>query len=93
MKKLIFITICLIVFSITESYSCTIIMVSDSKVTLAGSNEDSAFPLTILWFVPASKDNYGRICLGYKMMVNSVQGGNKKFRNDKGELSLYTQFE
>lgn len=80
MKKLILITIILIVVIKTESYSCTIIMVSDSKVTLAGSNEDSTFPLTILWFVPATKENYGRICLGYKMMMNSIQGG----MNEKG---------
>lgn len=80
MKKLILITIILIVILKTESYSCTIIMVSDSKVTFAGSNEDSTFPLTILWFVPATEKNYGRICLGYKMMMNSIQGG----MNEKG---------
>ena len=80
MKKLMLIAIILIALLKTESYSCTIVMVSDSKVTLAGSNEDSTFPLTILWFVPTSKDNYGRICLGYKMMVNSIQGG----MNEKG---------
>ena len=68
------------VISITESYSCTIIMASDSKVTLAGSNEDSPFPLTILWFVPATDGSYGRVCLGYKMMINSIQGG----MNEKG---------
>jgi len=72
MKKLILLTIIIIALLKTESYSCTIVMVSDSKVTLASSNEDSTFPLTILWFVPASKDNYGRICLGYKIMVNTV---------------------
>ena len=80
MKKLVLLTIILIAILKTESYSCTIVMVSDSNVTLAGSNEDSTFPLTLLWFVPASKDNYGRVCLGYKMMVNSVQGG----MNEKG---------
>ena len=80
MKKLVLLTIILIAILKTVSYSCTIVLVSDSKVTLAGSNEDSTFPLTLLWFVPASKDNYGRVCLGYKMMVNSVQGG----MNEKG---------
>lgn len=80
MKKAIVIIIILSVISIKNSYSCTIIMVSDSKVTLAGSNEDSTFPLTILWFVPATDGNYGRVCLGYKMMINSIQGG----MNEKG---------
>lgn len=75
MKKLMLITLVLVIISKTGSYSCTIIMVSDSKVTLAGSNEDSVFPLTLLWFVPASENNYARVCLGYKMIFNSVQGG------------------
>ena len=75
MKKSIIIIIILSFFTTSESHSCTIIMASDSKVTLAGSNEDSPFPLTILWFIPATEGSYGRVCLGYKMMVNSIQGG------------------
>ncbi|MDX2442566.1 MAG: carcinine hydrolase/isopenicillin-N N-acyltransferase family protein [Bacteroidales bacterium] len=80
MKKFILISIILVAIFKTESYSCTIIMVSDLKVILAGSNEDSTFPLTTLWFVPATDESYGRICLGYKMMMNSTQGG----MNEKG---------
>ena len=55
-------------------------MLSDNNVSLAGSNEDSVFPLTLIWFVPASEKEYARICLGYKMISNSVQGG----MNEKG---------
>ena len=77
MKKSILILFILLVILSTKSYSCTIIMVSDSNVTLAGSNEDSTFPLSMLWFIPASDGNYGRVCLGYKMMFNSIQGGMK----------------
>lgn len=50
-------------------------MVSDSTFILAGSNEDSRFPLTLIWFIPASEGKYARVCLGYKMIFNSVQGG------------------
>ncbi len=80
MKKIILISIILFLVLKTESYACTIIMVSDSSVALAGSNEDSSFPLTKLWVIPATEGSYGRICLGYKMLMNSVQGG----MNEKG---------
>lgn len=80
MKKIIFITVLAYVLIISDSHACTIIMVSDSKVALAGSNEDSTFPLTLLWFVSATDDSYGRVCLGYNMGINSVQGG----MNEKG---------
>ena len=79
-KRFILLTFILLIISKTETISCTIIMVSDSNVALAGSNEDSVFPLTLLWFVPANENNYARICLGYKMIFNSVQGG----MNEKG---------
>jgi len=55
-------------------------MVSDSVSVYAGSNEDSVIPLTLLWSVPSGKNSYARICLGYKMAGNSVQGG----MNEKG---------
>ena len=80
MKKLLGITILIIVLFGTKSNACTIIMLSDSAVVLAGSNEDSTFPLTLLWFIPATDQEYGRVCLGYKMMINAVQGG----MNDMG---------
>lgn len=80
MNRIISIAIIIFVCLKSESYSCTIIMMSDSKVTLAGSNEDAPFPLTMIWFIPATEKEYGRVCLGYKMMINSVQGG----MNEKG---------
>lgn len=81
MKKLIFITVLLLILLGKEFYGCTtIIMVADSNVALAGNNEDSPFPLTLLWFVPAADGNYGRICFGFNMMINSIQGG----MNEKG---------
>ncbi len=55
-------------------------MASGPEIALAGSNEDSSFPLTLLWFTPASEGHYARMNLGYKMMVNSIQGG----MNEKG---------
>lgn len=55
-------------------------MASGPGTALAGSNEDSYFPLTLLWFTPASEGNYARVTLGYHLMANSVQGG----MNEKG---------
>ncbi|MBT3748615.1 MAG: linear amide C-N hydrolase [Bacteroidetes bacterium] len=80
MKKLIVFVFILLFLSSTKSNSCTIVMVSDSSAALAGSNEDATFPLTLIWYVPASKSDYARVCLGFKMIVNSVQGG----MNEKG---------
>ena len=80
MKKIIIISSALLLGLSSASWSCTIIMLSDNNVCLAGSNEDSVFPLTLIWFVPASENEYARICLGYKMIFNSVQGG----MNEKG---------
>jgi len=55
-------------------------MASGPGIALAGSNEDSFFPLTLLWFTPASEGSFARVTLGYKLMRNSVQGG----MNEKG---------
>ena len=62
------------------SWSCTIIMVTDGNVCLVGSNEDSVYPLTKMWFVPATENEYARVCVGYMMDYNSCQGG----MNEKG---------
>jgi len=80
MKRFILIAFVLIAALKTESYPCTIVMVSGSNTALAGSNEDSVFPLTMIWYVPATGNNYGRVCFGYRMIMNSVQGG----MNEKG---------
>jgi hypothetical protein len=80
MKTLILIVIVVSVFMPAESNPCTIVMVSDSTVALAGSNEDSVFPLTLVWYVPATDSTYARVCLCYNMILNSVQGG----MNEKG---------
>jgi len=60
MKRFILVAIILFLLCKIDSPACTIIMVSDSNVVLAGSNEDSVFPLTILWFIPAANSNYER---------------------------------
>ncbi|HUS86321.1 MAG TPA: tetratricopeptide repeat protein [Bacteroidales bacterium] len=80
MQRFILIAFVLIAALKTESYPCTIIMVSGSNTALAGSNEDSVFPLTMVWYVPASGNYYARVCFGYKMIFNSIQGG----MNEKG---------
>jgi len=80
MKKLIVVVLISLFLSSTKSSCCTIVMVSDSSVALVGSNEDATFPLTLIWYVPASKGDYARVCLGFKMLTNSVQGG----MNEKG---------
>ena len=49
----------------TRAHSCTVFFVFDGKLALAGSNEDWADPNTQIWFVPATKDNYGIVYLGF----------------------------
>src|ERR687898_500317 len=49
----------------TRAHSCTVFFVFDGKLALAGSNEDWADPNTQMWFVPATKDNYGIVYFGF----------------------------
>ncbi len=58
--------------------SCTIVMAARDGLVLAGNNEDRDHPRTIVTFVPATKDYYGRIVFGYDDAP--VQGG----MNDQG---------
>jgi len=80
LKRIIIISLAFLLGLSSVSRACTIIMLSNNDVCLAGSNEDSVFPLTLIWFVPASQNEYARICMGYKMIFSSVQGG----MNEKG---------
>ena len=79
-KKLILIALLFLIVANLPAAACTIVMVSDQKAVLAGSNEDSTFPLTMMWYIPAGNNSYARICFGYKLAGNSVQGG----MNEKG---------
>ena len=45
--------------------ACTVFVASDGKLVLAGSNEDWGDPNTQMWFVPATKDNYGIVYFGF----------------------------
>ena len=58
--------------------SCTIVMAARDGLVLAGNNEDRDHPQTIVTFVPASGEYYGRIVFGYDDAP--VQGG----MNDQG---------
>ena len=78
-RTIVFTLILFLSFSLPAS-SCTIIMVSDANVCFAASNEDSVYPLSKIWFVPATEDEYARVCVGYMMDFNSCQGG----MNEKG---------
>jgi tetratricopeptide (TPR) repeat protein len=57
---------------------CTIVMVANGKIVLAGNNEDWKNPITKIWFIPASNGEYGRVCVGFDDMF--AQGG----MNDQG---------
>src|SRR5262245_2964582 len=61
MKALLRSALVLVFFLIANSpvLPCTVFFAFDGKVALAGSNEDWADPNTQVWFVPATKDNYG----------------------------------
>ena len=62
--------------------TCTILMVEKDGVILAGNNEDYNYPFTAVWFIPASEDEYGRICFGFDFGENNfaATGG----MNDQG---------
>jgi hypothetical protein len=57
----------LAIFLIANSpvFSCTVFFAFDGQLALAGSNEDWADPNTQMWFVPATKDNYGIVYFGF----------------------------
>lgn len=79
MKRL---SLCLIfvlcIFAGDTVYSCTIVMAAKDGKVLAGNNEDWRNPNTKVWFIPAAKGEYGRICLGFD--DGYAQGG----MNDQG---------
>ncbi len=79
MKKLFLLIISISLISQT-CVPCTIVMVARDGKALAGSNEDFSYPVSMIWFVPGSRDTYGRVYLGFKMLSDSVQGG----MNEKG---------
>ena len=45
--------------------ACTVFFAFDGKLAIAGDNEDWADPNTQIWFVPATKDNYGIVYFGF----------------------------
>jgi hypothetical protein len=53
-------------------------MMTDGQRVLVGNNEDSKIPYTRVWFVPAEKDQFGRVYFGYDNWI--PQGG----MNDQG---------
>ncbi|MBM3309930.1 MAG: hypothetical protein FJY80_00300 [Candidatus Aminicenantes bacterium] len=67
----------LVCFLSAHLYPCTIIMVGGKKLALAGNNEDHDDPFAKIWIIPASKNEFGRICFGFE---RPAQGG----MNDQG---------
>jgi hypothetical protein len=59
-------------------FGCTIVMAARDGLVLAGNNEDRNYRGTIVEFVPAKGDYYGRIVFGYDDAP--IQGG----MNDQG---------
>ena len=61
---------------------CTIVTMAKNGVVLAGNNEDYTEPRTKIWFIPASKEAYGRVYVGFDHapIHDSFQGG----MNDQG---------
>lgn len=61
--------------------SCTIIYASDSKIALAGNNEDYTNPFGTIWFIPADSEKFGRVYFGWRSEGRNIpQGG----MNDQG---------
>lgn len=61
---------------------CTIVTMAKNGVVLAGNNEDYTEPRTKIWFIPASKEAYGRVYVGFDHapIHDRFQGG----MNDQG---------
>ena len=61
---------------------CTIVTIAKDNAALAGNNEDWTEPRTKIWFVPASKQAYGRVYVGFDHapIHDRFQGG----MNDQG---------
>jgi len=61
---------------------CTIVTIAKDNAVLAGNNEDWTEPRTKIWFVPASKEAYGRVYVGFDHapIHDRFQGG----MNDQG---------
>lgn len=75
MKRNIFFVLLLLIVTCFETFSCTVIMVRDENLAIAGSNEDFLTPLSMMWYIPATDRYYARICFGFYMGMNSTQGG------------------
>lgn len=73
MKRLI--TLIIVLLLSQTSYAYTIVMASKGGVVLAGNNEDWKDPFTSIWFIPATSDEYGRICFGFGSNMRNPQGG------------------
>jgi hypothetical protein len=79
MKKIfVFLLFSLILFSFSPAHTCTMVMASKNGNVLAGNNEDWKNPKTIVKFIPASTDEFGRVCFGFD--DGYAQGG----MNDQG---------
>ena len=61
-----------------QSSACTMVMASKNGFVFAGNNEDWKNPMTIAKFIPASADEFGRVCFGFD--DGYAQGG----MNDQG---------
>jgi hypothetical protein len=55
----------LLLIAETRAHCCTVFFAFDGKLALAASNEDWADPNTQIWFVPATKENYGIVYFGF----------------------------
>jgi len=78
MKKWIIWLIVFFAFVNGLASACTVIMASKGGMVLVGNNEDWKNPNTRVWFIPASGEEYGRVCLGFD--DGFAQGG----MNDQG---------
>jgi len=78
MKKFPLILIMILFIANSGIFTCTVFYYSNNKIILAGNNEDWKDPFTKIWFIPAEKNKYGRIYIGFK------EGGYQGGMNDQG---------
>lgn len=76
MKKLVFLIILFLLPTFLYSQNlCSIISYADENSIYIGSNLDAPNPNTKMWVVPATEDQYARLCFGFDENYRIAENG------------------
>jgi len=77
-KTFCLISICLILLSNNDSFSCTILTSSSKNAVFAGNNEDMCTTNTLIHIIPPKENKFGRLLWGFVNDEN-YQGGMNEY--------------